>query len=129
MKAAAPREAMHLFLSLLTWWFSRRSFMEPLQEKRMQKRCAAEFIGTFLYIFLSESAAVNADTQGVVVNALGNGLTLAVLIWCFSGAHSPPCHPLPGSLTCKRAQNKAWKTILLLCFEVRAGAARDSCET
>ena len=84
----------------------------------MQKRCAAEFIGTFLYIFLSESAAVNADTQGVVVNALGNGLTLAVLIWCFSGAHSPPCHPLPGSLTCKRAQKKAWKTILLLCFEV-----------
>jgi len=61
------------------------SFMEPLQEKRMQKRCAAELIGTFLYIFLSESAAVNADTQGVVVNALGNGLTLAVLIWCFSG--------------------------------------------
>lgn len=52
----------------------------------MQKRCAAEFIGTFLYIFFSEAAAVNSDTQGVVVNALGNGLTLAVLIWCFSGA-------------------------------------------
>ena len=51
----------------------------------MQKHCAAELLGTFLYVFLSESAAVNGDTQGMVVNALGNGLTLAVLIYCFSG--------------------------------------------
>mmetsp|Transcript_12924 Transcript_12924/g.31715 ORF Transcript_12924/g.31715 Transcript_12924/m.31715 type:complete len:255 (-) Transcript_12924:462-1226(-) len=61
------------------------SFTEPLQEKKMQKHCAAEALGTFLYVYLSEAAAVNSDTQGLVVNALGNGLSLAVLIYCFSG--------------------------------------------
>mmetsp|Transcript_11235 Transcript_11235/g.22241 ORF Transcript_11235/g.22241 Transcript_11235/m.22241 type:complete len:255 (+) Transcript_11235:43-807(+) len=60
-------------------------FLEPLQEKRMQKHCVAECLGTFLYIYMSEACAVNSDTQGMVTNALGNGFTLAVLIYCFSG--------------------------------------------
>mmetsp|Transcript_61431 Transcript_61431/g.165012 ORF Transcript_61431/g.165012 Transcript_61431/m.165012 type:complete len:255 (-) Transcript_61431:124-888(-) len=61
------------------------TLQDAVKEKRMQKHIAAEAIGTMLYIFLSEGAAVNSETSGLLTNALGNGLALAVLIYSTAG--------------------------------------------
>lgn len=51
----------------------------------MQKHIVAEAVGTMLYIYLAEAAAVNAENAGLLTNAMGNGLALAVLIYATAG--------------------------------------------
>jgi aquaporin TIP len=61
------------------------NIQDAVKEKRMQKHICAEAIGTLLYVFLSEAAAVNSDSSGLLTNALGNGLALAVMIYSTAG--------------------------------------------
>lgn len=59
----------------------------------LMRSLIAEFLGTFTLVFVGVSAAHVAGSQGVVVAALGHGLTLVGLIYAYghlSGAHFNP---------------------------------------
>ena len=59
--------------------------MDAWQDRKHQKKVAAEFIGTLLFTFLAGAAAVNAESSGLVTGALGGGLALAVMIYATAG--------------------------------------------
>lgn len=59
----------------------------------LMRSLIAEFIGTFTLVFVGVASAFVAESQGVVVAALGHGLTLVGLIYAYghiSGAHFNP---------------------------------------
>lgn len=61
--------------------------------RSLMRSLIAEFLGTFTLVFVGVSAAHVAESQGVVVAALGHGLTLVGLIYAYghlSGAHFNP---------------------------------------
>jgi aquaporin TIP len=68
---------------LARWWS--RQFTDAWQDKKHQKKVAAEFIGTLLFTFLAGAAAVNAESSGLVTGALGGGLAFAVMVYATAG--------------------------------------------
>lgn len=63
-------------------------------ETSLQKAAVAEFLGTFMFVFIGAAAVVSAGASGgVVTAALGHGFVLIGLIYAFaafSGGHFNP---------------------------------------
>lgn len=91
----------------------------------LMRSLIAEFIGTFTLVFVGVAAAAVAGTQGVVVAALGHGLTLVGLIYAYghiSGAHFNPAVTL-GLLVGRKVEvmNAIWYMVAQFLGGIVAG--------